>query len=148
MSAISNFFSKNKSIIQFVAVALSVVFVSYILYTVFTKADSFGNIKKAVSAPLATEPSQMSATDKGYIEQAKIYTESAPAKWAKKSPGPSMPGNYIPPKLQFGINTISTPRKNANLQLRPDPYVPIDETRQYYKSSIMPDPSTRRVGEL
>lgn len=52
--------------------------------------------------------------------------------------------NFLIPGYNIGINTVASSLKNANLQLRSDPYIPRQETGPWNQSTIMSSDLTNR----
>lgn len=57
--------------------------------------------------------------------------------------------NFLTAGYNMGIDTVSSSLKNANLQLRTDPYIPRTDVGIWNQSSILPsDPNNRRTFEI
>lgn len=52
--------------------------------------------------------------------------------------------NFLIAGYNIGINTVSSSLKNANLQLRSDPYIPREDTGPWNQSTIMSSDLTNR----
>lgn len=55
--------------------------------------------------------------------------------------------NFLTAGFNVGINTTTSSKKNANLQLRSDPYIPVQQVGPWNQSTVTPD-LTRRTFEL
>lgn len=54
--------------------------------------------------------------------------------------------NFLTAGYQIGINTVSSSLKNANLQLRNDPYIPVGSGPVVNQSSVLPNTYARDSG--
>jgi hypothetical protein len=69
------------------------------------------------------------------------------SKWESQFPvgaGEAKDKNFLVAGYNIGINTVSSSLKNANLQLRSDPYIPRVDTGPWNQSTIMSSDLTNR----
>ena len=90
---------------------------------------------------------------KGEIKPEDLLPKSEDIKqWEAQFPvgaGDVQDKNFLVAGHNIGINTVSSSLKNANLQLRSDPYIPRVETGPWNQSTIMSsDLTNRKVFEI
>ena len=64
--------------------------------------------------------------------------------WTVSTPGNLEDKNFLEAGYHFGIDTIGSSHKNANLQLRSEPIIPRQKISPFLNSSIIPDDHRRR----
>lgn len=71
-------------------------------------------------------------------------TSSVSDDWSIGTPGNLQDRNFLEAGSHFGMDTVGSSHKNANLQLRSEPIIPRQTVSPFLNSSITPDDHRRR----
>jgi hypothetical protein len=154
-------FTKSEYFLPVVAVCI-VISISFILY--FTmKKESMEDVavtteEKKIEIPEQAKQEQVMPNDTENLapteKQSEIKTEITAADllpevkdFESKFPvgqGAESDKNFLIAGYNIGINTIGSSLKNANLQLRSDPYIPRKSIGPWNESTIMSSDLTNR----
>jgi hypothetical protein len=147
ISGFTKFFSREKIIILIVFFILGYALFSYSE----TKNLFFDKMENANSNNLppstmqqSTLPSNLSPVKNSSVENPiDLLPKDNNSQWTALNPVTTGGSNIMPDLLQaghhIGLDTIGQTLKNANLQLRSDPYITKTEIGPWMQSTIEPD---------
>jgi hypothetical protein len=160
------FYEKNKQIINVILFAIIVLLVLNYMFPCEGLEDVIASDIPVVDAPVVDVPVVETKEVVMPIEE----EELAPVPESQKNGGEIQPADLLPMSQEvvdftkqfadgavdlkdknfliagynIGINTVASSLKNANLQLRSDPYIPREDTGPWNQSTIMSSDLTNR----
>ena len=149
----------NSEYSKFIAIAVVIVSISLILYYTMKK-ETMEDVAAPVEMEIleeetpALEIQELSEAPKGDSSEIKpedLLPTSAATEFEQEFPtgqGDEKDKNFLIAGFNIGINTVGSSLKNANLQLRSDPYIPRKSTLWNDSSIMSSDLTNRQVLEI